>query len=70
MQYTFELIISIAISLGIMLAYLEISQETELVYVSTCCQYQFREVPKSDDIAYLCSKCSKWCEIAEATNAK
>ena len=72
MQYTFELIMAFAISFGIILGYMEIMRENDPIYVSICCQADFREIPKKDDTTYLCFNCKKWCKIIEEgdSNAK
>ena len=63
MKYTFELIMAVAISFGIILGYMEIMREDDPVYVSICCQSNFQEIPKNDNISYLCFDCKKWCNI-------
>ena len=70
MKITFELIMAIAFTFGLTLAYFEIMQPHEKEYVSNCCEYPYRHINavnkyNKPESKFYCLNCKKWCDIKE-----
>ena len=70
MKITFEFIMAIALTLGLTLAYFEITQVYEKQYASNCCGYSYREITtiskyNKEETRFYCLNCKKWCDIKE-----
>ena len=70
MKITFELIMAITLTLGLTLAFFEVTRVYEKEYVSNCCSYSYRQITTIDkynkeQTKNYCLGCRKWCDVLE-----
>lgn len=68
MNITFELIMAVVLTLGLTLAFFEVTRVYEKEYVSNCCSSSYRKITTIDkynkeQTKYYCLGCKKWCDV-------